>query len=71
AEKLLAAFEASNNTAGKDPKGMIAAAIYLASKARDEETAQKRVSIACGVTEVTLRSRIKEFAPILSKLPTS
>jgi transcription initiation factor TFIIB len=65
AEKMLAAFETHNNTAGKDPKGMIAAAIYLACKIRDEETAQKRVATACGVTEVTLRSRIKEFAPII------
>nr|MDO8118568.1 hypothetical protein [Candidatus Sigynarchaeota archaeon] len=66
AEKLLAAFEGGRNTTGKDPKGMIAAAIYLACKMRDEETAQKRVATACGVTEVTLRSRIKDFAPVIA-----
>ncbi|NMC05572.1 MAG: hypothetical protein GYA24_10180 [Candidatus Lokiarchaeota archaeon] len=71
AEKMLAAFEARNNTAGKDPKGIVAAALYLACKIRDEETAQKRVATACGVTEVTLRSRIKEFAPIIPKNPTT
>jgi transcription initiation factor TFIIB len=65
AEKMLVAFEAHNNTAGKDPKGMIAASIYLACKIREEETAQKRVATACGVTEVTLRSRIKEFNAII------
>nr|MDO8084364.1 TFIIB-type zinc ribbon-containing protein [Candidatus Sigynarchaeum springense] len=66
AERMLVAFEARNNTAGKDPKGLIAAAIYLACKMRDEETAQKRVATACGVTEVTLRSRIKDFAPVIA-----
>nr|MDO8084372.1 TFIIB-type zinc ribbon-containing protein [Candidatus Sigynarchaeum springense] len=67
AEKLLAAIEIRNNT-GKDPKGLIAAAVYLACKMRDEETAQKRVATACGVTEVTLASRIKEFAPIIAAI---
>ncbi len=61
AEKLLAAFEGSRNVTGKDPKGMIAAAIYLATKKTGENKPQKHVAIACGITEVTLRSRIKEF----------
>jgi transcription initiation factor TFIIB len=58
AERLLTAFENGKNTAGKDPKGMIAAAIYLACKKTGEN---KHIAIACGITEVTLRSRIKEF----------
>ncbi|MBN2151678.1 MAG: hypothetical protein JW839_09545 [Candidatus Lokiarchaeota archaeon] len=61
AEKLLAAFEAGRNNAGKDPKGLIAAAIYLATRRTGENKPQKHVAIACGITEVTLRSRIKEF----------
>jgi len=61
AEKLLATFENGMNTAGKDPKGMIAAAIYLACKQLGENKAQKHIAMACSITEVTLRSRIKEF----------
>jgi transcription initiation factor TFIIB len=61
AEKLLSDFEASTNTAGKDPKGMIAAAIYLACKQTGELKAQKAIATGCLITEVTLRSRIKEF----------
>ncbi len=61
AEKMLSAFEGGTNTAGKDPKGMIAAAIYLACKKTGENKPQKHIAIACGITEVTLRSRIKEF----------
>ena len=61
AEKLLTALEHAKNTAGKDPKGYIAASIYLACKQTGEIMPQKQVSSACGVTEVTLRSRIKDF----------
>jgi len=61
AGKLLAAFETGTNTAGKDPKGMIAAAIYLACQQLGEDIAQKDVATACGTTEVTVRSRIKDF----------
>jgi len=61
AEKLLSDFETSTNTAGKDPKGMIAAAIYLACKKTGETKAQKAIACGCLITEVTLRSRIKEF----------
>nr|MDO8111597.1 TFIIB-type zinc ribbon-containing protein [Candidatus Sigynarchaeota archaeon] len=63
AEKLLAAFEKNGtNTAGKDPKGMIAAAIYLACLQLGEGKPQKHIALACGVTEVTVRCRIKEFS---------
>jgi transcription initiation factor TFIIB len=61
AERLLIQFEASHNTAGKDPKGVIAAALYLACKETGEHRAQKHIATTCGITEVTLRSRIKEF----------
>jgi transcription initiation factor TFIIB len=61
AEKMLSDFETSTNTAGKDPKGMIAAAIYLACKKTGETKAQKAIACGCLITEVTLRSRIKEF----------
>ncbi|NMC05263.1 MAG: hypothetical protein GYA24_08635 [Candidatus Lokiarchaeota archaeon] len=61
AERLLATFENGTNTAGKDPKGLIAAAIYMACKKNGENKPQKHIAIACGITEVTLRSRIKEF----------
>jgi len=40
---------------------MIAAAIYLACNQLGENMAQKHIAIACGITEVTVRSRINEF----------
>ena len=46
---------------GKDPKGTVAAAIYLASIKCNRRITQKIVSDACEVTEVTLRNRVKEI----------
>lgn len=43
--------------AGKDPMGMAAAALYLACNSTGEPKSQKDISIASGVTEVTIRNR--------------
>jgi transcription initiation factor TFIIB len=69
--KLLAEIEAHCNTTGKDPKGLIAAALYIACNHRGRDISQKCVADACCITEVTLRARLKEFAPILSTRPPS
>jgi transcription initiation factor TFIIB len=49
------------NTAGKDPKGIAAAAIYLGSKICNENRTQKEISKLAKVTEVTLRMRVKDL----------
>jgi transcription initiation factor TFIIB len=43
--------------AGKDPMGIAAAALYLACISNGESKSQKDISIASGVTEVTIRNR--------------
>jgi len=43
--------------AGKDPMGIAAAALYLACISNGETKSQKEISIASGVTEVTIRNR--------------
>ena len=43
--------------AGKDPMGIAAAALYLACISTGEVKSQKEISIASGVTEVTIRNR--------------
>ena len=48
-------------TAGKDPKGIAAAAIYLGSKISSENRTQKEISKLAKVTEVTLRMRVKDL----------
>ncbi|MFW9999295.1 MAG: transcription initiation factor IIB family protein [Candidatus Hodarchaeota archaeon] len=46
---------------GKDPKGLAASAIYLAAKSTNKKMTQIEVAKAAKITEVTLRSRIKDF----------
>ena len=46
-------------SAGKDPMGLAAAALYLACVMMGENKTQKDVAQAAGVTEVTIRNRYK------------
>ena len=43
--------------AGKDPRGMAAAALYIACNESGEHKSQKEISLASGITEVTIRNR--------------
>jgi transcription initiation factor TFIIB len=49
------------DSAGKDPKGIAAAAIYIGSKICNENRTQKEISKLARVTEVTLRMRVKDL----------
>ena len=55
-------------TAGKDPTGLAAAAIYIASMMEGERKTQREIAEAARVTEVTVRNRYKE---IVSELELS
>jgi transcription initiation factor TFIIB len=46
-------------SAGKDPMGLAAAALYLSCVINGENKTQKEIAIAAGVTEVTIRNRYK------------
>jgi len=46
-------------TAGKDPTGLAAAVLYIASLQNNEKKTQKDIAEAAGVTEVTVRNRYK------------
>lgn len=52
-------------TAGKDPMGLAAAALYIACQMTDEKRTQKVIADAAGVTEVTIRNRYKGLKDIL------
>jgi len=49
---------------GKDPRGMAAAALYLACKINDVKATQKDIAYAAGTTEVTLRNRLRDLKKI-------
>jgi transcription initiation factor TFIIB len=56
---ILRRAENIKTTAGKDPMGLAAAALYIASVMNHEKRTQKSIAYAAGVTEVTIRNRYK------------
>ncbi len=48
-------------SAGKEPMGLAAAALYIACLQNAEKETQKDISEAAGVTEVTIRNRYKDL----------
>ena len=56
---ILHKAEATRTSAGKDPMGLAAAALYVACVMEGESKTQKDVAEAAGVTEVTIRNRYK------------
>jgi transcription initiation factor TFIIB len=59
AVEILREAERLKTTAGKDPMGLAAAALYIACVMNDEKRTQKMIADAAGVTEVTIRNRYK------------
>jgi transcription initiation factor TFIIB len=57
--ELLRKAEKVKTTAGKDPMGLAAAALYIACVINNEKRTQKVIADAAGVTEVTIRNRYK------------
>jgi transcription initiation factor TFIIB len=53
-------------TAGKDPMGMAASALYISCMKHNADVSQKEIAIAAGVTEVTIRNRYKDLRKSLS-----
>ncbi|RLG78488.1 MAG: transcription initiation factor IIB, partial [Thermoprotei archaeon] len=68
--EILDRAKARGLTAGKDPAGLAAAAVYTAAQIYEERRTQKDVAQVAGVTEVTVRNRYKELIQYLKiKVP--
>jgi transcription initiation factor TFIIB len=61
AAKLIDVLKRSGLTEGKDPAGIAAASVYIASIVLDEKKTQKQVAQAANVTEVTIRNRYRDI----------
>lgn len=57
--EILKQAQETNASAGKDPMGLAAAALYAASVMENANQTQKDFALAAGVTEVTIRNRYK------------
>lgn len=53
-------------TTGKDPKGLAAAAIYIASILEGTNITQREIAESAGVTEVTVRNRYKGLSKAMN-----
>jgi len=59
AHQILIKAEQARISAGKDPMGLSASAIYVACTLEGESITQRDIAEAAGVTEVTIRNRYK------------
>jgi len=57
--EILKKAEQARISAGKDPMGLAAAALYVSCTLEGEDKSQRDVAEAAGVTEVTIRNRYK------------
>jgi transcription initiation factor TFIIB len=53
-------------TAGKDQMGLAASILYIACEETGERKPQKIMASAAGVTEVTIRNRVKDLVKNLN-----
>ncbi|MHA1265466.1 MAG: transcription initiation factor IIB [Candidatus Helarchaeota archaeon] len=66
ASQILKEAQEKEVTTGKDPKGLAAAALYIAGVLEGERRTQRDISRVSHVTEVTIRNRYKEITKILN-----
>ena len=69
AVEILREGKTRQRLSGKDPRGLAAAALYLACILNREKRTQKEVAAAAGTTEVTLRNRVKGLEGLLCVAP--
>jgi transcription initiation factor TFIIB len=65
AVKIIKIYHKKYPVAGRDPKGILAAAIYVACLYHRENRSQNLIAKTIQITEVTLRSRYKEIKKII------
>ena len=59
AVRILVKAKKRNGLSRKDPRGLAAAALYMACIKNDDKRILKDVADAAGTTEVTLRNRLR------------
>jgi transcription initiation factor TFIIB len=57
-------------TSGKDPMGLAATVLFVASANNGENITQKEIATAAGLTSVTIRCRLKEISKYLESFVT-
>jgi transcription initiation factor TFIIB len=68
--KIIRDAKLEHAVTGKDPSGLAASALYIASKLKKEKMTQSQLAEAANVTEVTIRNRKKELMKRLDLTPS-
>ncbi len=68
AHKILDKYAKTFTLSGKDPKGLVAAAIYIAAIHEKMKISQTKIAKAVEITEVTLRNRTKEMQKFIKDI---
>jgi transcription initiation factor TFIIB len=69
AVEILRKGDEAKELMGKDPRGLAAAALYMACQENNDRRVQRVVAEAAGTTEVTLRNRYKGLKEAIIELP--
>jgi transcription initiation factor TFIIB len=67
AREILKKGKEKGVTEGKHPMAMAAAAVYLAVQKNHEKITQAKISVAAGISSVTIRNRVKELIALENK----
>ncbi len=67
AYNILTLAEKEGKTAGKNPMGLVASALYLACAVNDLQVTQRKICLAADITEATIRNRNKDLKKVLKK----
>ena len=70
-QKAVKLLNELDNKEGKDPVGLAAAALYYCCCLKGWDYTQRTIAIAAGITEVTIRNRIKDMLKQLKDSDTS
>jgi transcription initiation factor TFIIB len=65
AQEILARARQNEISAGKDPMGLAASALYVSSVLEGKDKTQKEIAAAAALTEVTIRNRYKGLTTAL------
>ena len=71
AERILIEAGKMKALVGKDPLAMAAAALYLACLEKKEKCTQKDIADAAGISDLTIRNRLKDLEPVLERMDLS
>ncbi|MCW4050696.1 MAG: transcription initiation factor IIB [Candidatus Bathyarchaeota archaeon] len=70
AVEILRKADKKKGLTGKNPRGLAAAALYMACQENNDRRVQRVIAEAAGTTEVTLRNRYRGLKEVIDEMPS-